>query len=196
MVGRIKEARRQADYVILSIHSHEMRGRDKSEPDYFFEKYSRAFIDAGADAVIGHGPHVVRGIEIYKGRPIFYSIGNFIFHTETVRSQPQDQYEKYGLFDPRSNVTDTLDAIAAGYTRGLCVNPDVWEAVLPFWRMEDGEMKELLLYPLELGYELPVYRMGWPRLSGSTGVLERLARRSEGYGTRIDIVDGIGKVAP
>ena len=34
-------------------------------------------IDAGADAVVGHGPHVLRGVEFYKGRPIFYSLGNF-----------------------------------------------------------------------------------------------------------------------
>jgi poly-gamma-glutamate synthesis protein (capsule biosynthesis protein) len=36
-------------------------------------------IDAGADAIIGHHPHVVQGMEIYKQRPIFYSLGNFIF---------------------------------------------------------------------------------------------------------------------
>ena len=35
-------------------------------------------IDAGADAVIGHGPHVLRGIEFYRGRPIAYSLGNFL----------------------------------------------------------------------------------------------------------------------
>ena len=35
-------------------------------------------IDAGADAVIGHGPHVLRGIEFYRGRPIVYSLGNFL----------------------------------------------------------------------------------------------------------------------
>jgi hypothetical protein len=35
-------------------------------------------IDAGADAVVGHGPHVLRGIEFYRGRPIAYSLGNFL----------------------------------------------------------------------------------------------------------------------
>ena len=40
-------------------------------------KFSRAVIDAGADLVIGHGPHVLRGMEIYKGRLIAYSLGNF-----------------------------------------------------------------------------------------------------------------------
>ncbi|MEZ4314501.1 MAG: CapA family protein [Polyangiaceae bacterium] len=41
----------------------------------------RAAIDAGADAVIGHHPHVAQGIEIYKGKPIFYSLGNFLMRT-------------------------------------------------------------------------------------------------------------------
>ena len=41
-------------------------------------------IDAGADVVVGHGPHVLRGIEIYKGKPIFYSLANFMFQNETL----------------------------------------------------------------------------------------------------------------
>lgn len=194
MIGRIKEARRQSDYVMLSIHSHEMRGSSKDEPDYFFEQYARECIEAGADAVIGHGPHVLRGIEIYQGRPIFYSLGNFIFHTETVRTQPHDQYEKYGVNKSQSTVADALAAMAEDYTRGLCVNPDVWEAVLPLWRMDNGHLKELLLYPIELGYELPIYRMGWPKISRNSKILERLARLSKDYGTDIDIADGVGRV--
>lgn len=39
-------------------------------------------IDAAADVVVGHGPHVLRGIEVYKGRPIFYSLANFIFEND------------------------------------------------------------------------------------------------------------------
>ena len=41
-------------------------------------RFARAVIDAGADAVVGHGPHVLRGIEFYNGRPIAYSMGNFV----------------------------------------------------------------------------------------------------------------------
>ena len=40
-------------------------------------------IDQGADLFAGHGPHFLRGIEIYKNRPIFYSLGNFIFQNGT-----------------------------------------------------------------------------------------------------------------
>ena len=48
------------------------------EPRGDLRRWARAVIDAGADAVIGHGPHVLRGIEFYRGRPIAYSLGNFV----------------------------------------------------------------------------------------------------------------------
>nr|WP_318528309.1 CapA family protein [Mesorhizobium sp. ZC-5] len=49
------------------------------EPPDYQQSFARKMIDAGADAYVGHGPHLPRGIEIYKGRPIFYSLGNFFY---------------------------------------------------------------------------------------------------------------------
>ena len=83
-VAEIREARRQADIVVVSVHTHEMRGRDTMVPPEFLETFAHACVDAGASAVIGHGPHQLRGLEIYKGAPVFYSIGNFIFETPTL----------------------------------------------------------------------------------------------------------------
>jgi hypothetical protein len=48
------------------------------EPRGNLRRWARAVIDAGADAVVGHGPHVLRGVEFYRERPIFYSLGNFL----------------------------------------------------------------------------------------------------------------------
>ncbi len=48
------------------------------EPRGNLRKWARAVIDAGADAVVGHGPHVLRGVEFYRGKPIVYSLGNFL----------------------------------------------------------------------------------------------------------------------
>jgi hypothetical protein len=48
------------------------------EPRGDLRAWARAVIDAGADAVVGHGPHVLRGIEFYRGKPIAYSLGNFL----------------------------------------------------------------------------------------------------------------------
>lgn len=75
------------DIVIVSFHGG-AEGRDVSnlpfdEEEYFDEprgdvvKFSRMMVDAGADLVVGHGPHVVRAMENYRGRLIAYSLGNF-----------------------------------------------------------------------------------------------------------------------
>ncbi len=48
------------------------------EPRGNLRRWARIVLDAGADAVVGHGPHVLRGVEFYQGKPIFYSLGNFL----------------------------------------------------------------------------------------------------------------------
>ncbi|MBX3243197.1 MAG: CapA family protein [Acidobacteria bacterium] len=83
----VAEADKKADIVVVSFHGGAEGTGNQNVPQktemYFGEKrgnlplFSRTVIDAGADLVIGHGPHVLRGIEIYKGRLIAYSLGNF-----------------------------------------------------------------------------------------------------------------------
>ncbi|WP_312118421.1 CapA family protein [Brevibacillus reuszeri] len=193
IVRKIEEAKQRADYVIMSIHAHEMAGDAKEVPADFLPTFAKACIDAGAHAVVGHGPHLLRGIEIYKNRPIFYSLGDFIFQTEAVTSQPADFYEHYGL-DHTHNVADALNAMSANYTRGLCIHREVWESVIPLWKMKDGELVEIELHPIELGFDLPVHRMGWPSISSDTRILENLQALSAPYGTEIKIEGGIGRV--
>jgi poly-gamma-glutamate synthesis protein (capsule biosynthesis protein) len=76
-------ARRQAEFVIISFHG----GREYVDlPPEATLRQMRWFIDAGADAVWGHHPHVPQGIELYKGKLLFYSLGNFVFY------QPQHEW--------------------------------------------------------------------------------------------------------
>jgi poly-gamma-glutamate synthesis protein (capsule biosynthesis protein) len=64
------------DLVIINIHwGQEYQHQFNSHQ----QTIGRALIDSGADVIIGHHPHVVQGVEIYKNKPIFYSLGNFIF---------------------------------------------------------------------------------------------------------------------
>ncbi len=189
----ISEARRQADEVVVSIHSHEMKGEDKSKPADFLIEFARSCIDEGACAVIGHGPHILRGIEIYKGRPIFYSLGNFIFQTDLVSNLPSDFYEKFDL-DPMDNTADAFDTRSKDNTVGLGVNPHVWESVVASWKLEDGALKELHLHPITLGDSKKRYQRGWPELSSDTTVIERLAELSKPFGTEIEIRGNKGVV--
>lgn len=76
----IKTASQNSDYVIAYIHW----GTEDSHTVTDYQKtMGRAFIDAGADAVIGGHPHVLQGIEYYNNKPIVYSLGDFWFNYET-----------------------------------------------------------------------------------------------------------------
>ena len=78
----IKNGKEYADFMIATIHAHQGDSILQSflfedhPPDFLVELAHQA-IDNGADAFVGHGPHVLRGIEIYKGKPIFYDLGEF-----------------------------------------------------------------------------------------------------------------------
>ncbi len=72
-IARLREA---TDVVSASCHW----GLGKEVLDYMTE-IAHAAIDAGADAVIGHGPHFSLPVEMYRGKPIFYGLGSFSFHT-------------------------------------------------------------------------------------------------------------------
>ena len=79
----VRNASKQADYTIVNSHTHE-GGADRYQPPQFFVVFAHAMIDAGADVVTASGPHVLRGVEIYKGKPILHGLGNFIFENETL----------------------------------------------------------------------------------------------------------------
>lgn len=72
----LSSLRRRAEVIIASFHW----GLHREVLDYMKEIAHRA-IDAGADMVIGHGPHFSLPIEVYKGKPVFYGLGSFSFHT-------------------------------------------------------------------------------------------------------------------
>lgn len=88
MIEAVKEAKQKADFVIVSMHA----GIEYAEePNNSQISFAHAAIDAGADLVIGHHPHVVQTLEKYRGKYIFYSLGNFVF------DQPQSEETKEGL---------------------------------------------------------------------------------------------------
>ncbi|MCI8512404.1 MAG: CapA family protein [Lachnospiraceae bacterium] len=182
----IREARRQADYVLVSIHSHEGFQEDITEPAEFYKMFCYACIDAGADAILGHGPHELRGIELYKGKVIFYSLGNFIFQTETVRLQPADAYENAAMaYDTR--VGEYMDNRSKNGTRGYVTQPNIWRSVMAGFTAEDGKITEIRLYPISLGMGQPRSRIGFPVLTRDRSVLEYLAGLSAPFGTKLAI---------
>jgi poly-gamma-glutamate synthesis protein (capsule biosynthesis protein) len=78
----ITAAKEQVDYLFVCVH---WGVEHTTELTDYQVANGHAYIDAGADAVIGSHPHVLQGMEYYNGKPIFYSLGNFIFN-ETIGS--------------------------------------------------------------------------------------------------------------
>ena len=87
----IREARRHADVVIVYEHNHVFSNHsfinmfteglpERLAPNPWLVKWTHEEIDAGADIVVMHGAPLLHGLEIYKGKPIFYDLGNFIYN--------------------------------------------------------------------------------------------------------------------
>jgi poly-gamma-glutamate capsule biosynthesis protein CapA/YwtB (metallophosphatase superfamily) len=199
----VRDASRQADWVIFSLHSHE-RGDDISTPAKFTVDFARACVDAGADAVVMHGAHVLRGVEIYGGRPIFYGLSNFIYQSRVLERLPEDIYEHYDL-GVDATPADVFDRIEERYHSSE--RPRVegsaphltgsTHSVLAISRFEDRELRELKLYPVTLGPERHRIHCGYPRLAkGDMGkrIIGIISELSSLYGTKIEYKDGVGIV--
>jgi poly-gamma-glutamate synthesis protein (capsule biosynthesis protein) len=153
-------------------------------------------VDAGADVIVGHGPHVLRGIEIYDGKPIFYSLGDFLFQNETLLRLPAESYTQYNL-DENAGVADFNDVRYAGDTRGFPARREIWGSVvaIPHWR--GGQLQRIELHPITLGFGQPRAQRGRPVLAEgelARKIIDDLVERSRPLGTTIDWQDGIGVV--
>jgi poly-gamma-glutamate capsule biosynthesis protein CapA/YwtB (metallophosphatase superfamily) len=195
IVAQIRDARRQADWVVVSIHAHEGAPGNREMPAEFLVTFAHAAIDAGADLFVGHGPHVLREIEIYKKKPIFYSLANFIFQNETVGFQPQENYDQFNL--PLSATpADYFDARSANDTRGFPADRTFWESVEAEAIFNDKrELQRIELFPITLGFGRTRTQRGRPLpASGALAqtIVERMARLSKGMGADIVLEHGIG----
>lgn len=182
----IYEAEMMADCIIVSVHSHEIAGDKKENPADFLKEFAHNCIDAGAHAVIGHGPHLLRPIEMYKGRPIFYSLGDFVIHNECIPYAPEEMFAEKGMTSDNT-MREFFCNRSKNYTRGLMRDRRMLEAVIPYFEMEDGKLSYLEIMPIELNFDKKVWQSGNPRFSKEHGIIERLSLMSEDYGTKITV---------
>jgi poly-gamma-glutamate synthesis protein (capsule biosynthesis protein) len=179
----IREARRQADVVVVYQHNHVFGSRsfatiftegmpERLAPNRWLVKWTHDEIDAGADIIVMHGAPLLHGIEIYRGRPIFYDLGNFIY-----------------------NVPPTLTYID---------EPMAWESAVASVRVQGNAVTAISLRPVVLntiGDGQPdvhnaytsnefLHTRGLP--AAATGaragyILQRLADASKPFGTKMEI---------
>src|SRR5579885_32247 len=179
----IREARQQADIVIVYQHNHVFGNRsfatiftegmpERLAPNEWLKKWTHAEVDAGADIIVMHGAPLLHGVEIYRGKPIFYDLGNFIY-----------------------NVPPTLTYIH---------EPLSWESAVAYVQFRGRSLESISFRPVVLnivGEGQPdmhdpyatnqfLYTRGLP--APATGaragyILERLAELSKPFGARIEI---------
>jgi poly-gamma-glutamate synthesis protein (capsule biosynthesis protein) len=183
-------AKRHNDVVFVSLHVHDVShsrafGIQDATPKNEEITFRRA-VDAGADLVLGTGPHVLRGIEIYKGKPIFYSLGDFIYQYRTPQKIPVDlihQRDSEIERPPNVSVLDRRDP------------RQVMETVLVRMTMNGTTLRRIELVPVTIDDEGPLF--GVPRLASAKRgkeILELLQRLSAPYGTKIVSKGWFGEV--
>ena len=193
----VRSAKALADIVIVSLHCHE-GGANRSVPADFIATFAHAVVDAGADVFVGHGPHVLRGIEIYKGKPIFYSLANFIFQNETVLRMPEDGYEQYSLSDD-AQMVDYLDARYDHDKRSFPADREYWDSVAVLTKWQGRKFVEAQLYPITLGFGQSRAERGRPKLASGADaarILEMMTTRSKAFGATVTVKNGVGIVTP
>lgn len=157
----IKAVRAKADVVAVSMHIH-WGGLEEIDPEGK-QLVTRAAIDAGADMVLGHGPHVVNGIEFYKGKPIFYSVGNFVFQFDPAA---------YTFFPATQTVIKNLQA-----------NPALYETMMARLILSPkGQLRRVELLPVGLTKD------GDPHLTtgpDADRVMARVQNMSAAFGTKV-----------
>jgi poly-gamma-glutamate capsule biosynthesis protein CapA/YwtB (metallophosphatase superfamily) len=197
MAAVVRSASRLSDLTIVSIHAHEGAPGDRSVPAAFLTTFARAMIDAGADLFVGHGPHVVRGVEIYKDKPILYSLGDFIFQNETLLRMPAEGYAQYGL-GPGAQVAEFNARRYENDTRGFPADREIWEGVVAVAAWRDRHLLELKLHPITLGFGAAPARRGRPMLAEgelAAKILKDLSDRSKPFGTSLQVAGGVASVA-
>ncbi|HYM26212.1 MAG TPA: CapA family protein [Vicinamibacterales bacterium] len=192
----IKNGKQYADFMIATIHAHQGDSILQSflfedHPPDFLVELAHASIDNGADAFVGHGPHVLRGIEIYRGKPIFYDLGEFFREWD---------WSCDCNFSPNGDVTQAENVVRGLEARGV-VEPINYESAIAVSRFDKGQLQEVRVYPIWARHDGPLSRRGIPMTAPppiAQRILQRLQKLSEPLGTRIAIENNVGviRVAP
>ena len=109
----------------------------------------------------------LRGIEIYKEKPIFYSLANFMFQNETLLRVPEENYARYNL-GADSQINDWNSKRYANDTRGFPTEREIWESVIAIPKWNKGKLFIIELYPITLGFKEKRTIRGRPMLANKS----------------------------
>jgi poly-gamma-glutamate synthesis protein (capsule biosynthesis protein) len=189
----IRNGKHLSNFLVATIHAHQgpitaqQWLYEDQTPDFLIELAHQA-IDNGADAFVGHGPHVLRGVEIYKGKPIFYGLGEFFYQW-----QHMDSSVMSGSYGGTPMATsDQTDVRASPSWRQ--VN---FESVIAQSRYDKGRLIDVRLHPMEGGFGGPIANLGIPRTAPpdvAQRILQRVQALSKPFGTTMTIEGSVGVI--
>ena len=212
-ISAAKSGPAPARYVVVAIHAHEGIAEEHppsswQDPPAFLKTLARKAVDSGADAFITTGIHHVAGMEIYKGKAIFYGLGNFFWSdmqeplsAELYDSIADRQYLEESFDHPEratdadlSNVLNSQGPSLGFATAGPKSLNRTFQSVLVRAVYDDGlagrPVKQVFLYPIDLGYGNKLTQSGVPRRAGDTiakSVLDRMIALSDASNVTITV---------
>jgi hypothetical protein len=195
LLHSIKAAKQVADLVVFSIHGHESEsgdGRDR-RPASFMTTLYREAVDVGADICITTGPHVVRGIEIYKGKPLLYGLGSFFLELEAGRGPTVDGARAMGVDQFRFTKSEFT------HKRIGKLDPPWFDSVIAVMEFHEGKVSQIQLTPLVLSQRDQFRVQGEPRQAtgeDAQRILRQLRIDSNPFGTDILIEGNLGIIRP
>ncbi len=186
-----------SDLLVVSLHVHEEEG-SAAQPPAFLVDLAHAAVEAGAGAVFCHGSHVLGPVEIRRGRPICYGLGNFFWSDiqECLHGALHAAARaRFGdaLGDP-AMVTDA--DVNRAFNASEFADSRYFESVLVELTYAGGDPAVRLL-PVDLRYGTPLTESGTPRFAAEStarAIVERLDRMSRPFGTAVELRDGVGRV--
>ncbi|OAA60322.1 Capsule synthesis protein, CapA [Niveomyces insectorum RCEF 264] len=199
ILREVRTAKQFSDFTGVTIHWHQNRFSFQKYsfdhyPPQFQVDFAHAVIDNGADFFFAHGVHTLKGVEIYKGKPIFYGVSNYIFQEQIFRSWRDDaERPPVPLEGPLLGEGEINESRWAWLSRR-----ENLKALLVTAQYKEAVLSEVLLYPAELGIvDRPSSEFGTPKrptLEVAQEILEDVVEYSKPFGTKITIENGVGKI--
>lgn len=214
ILTQIRTGKQASDLMISNIHWHQNRydfqhySYDHFPADFEIE-FAHQAIDQGDDVFVAQGVHTIKGVEIYKGKPIFYGLSNFIFQSAIMpkgkgklpdvagRPTQADNFfpgEGGGVAAP----ADPNVIVGEHETQGFWQLKPNLEALMAESVFDGGKLKEVRIYPVDLGQTTrPGSQVGIPRRPTpevAKKILDELVEYSKPFGTKFDIKDGVAVV--
>jgi poly-gamma-glutamate capsule biosynthesis protein CapA/YwtB (metallophosphatase superfamily) len=193
LLKSVRDAKQQADLVVFTIHAHESTtgvDDDTPEPPDFLVRLFHNAVDAGADVILGGGPHSLRGVEIYKGKPVFYGMGVFFIKGE-IKALEETMFHVFPDANGRPPAPKPPErSVRPGG------NPASWyDGIVAATDFDNAQAKTVRLYPLDVGNTYEPSRRGVPHLADAANarrILEALQKDSAQFGTKISIENSVG----